>query len=50
MPNPTAVANVLVLVAAGVGAVIAIACVLQLLRNGGAERKSEHRLASRREG
>jgi hypothetical protein len=35
MPNIDAVANVLVLVGAGVGAIVAVACVVQLMRHRG---------------
>jgi len=35
MPNPDAVANVVVLVAAGIGAIAAVVCLVQLWRHRG---------------
>ena len=45
MPNMDALANVIVLVAAGVGAVVALLCVIQLVRHHGG-RDSASRLTS----
>ena len=45
MPNMDALANVIVLVAAGVGAVVALVCVIQLVRHHGG-RDSASRLTS----
>ena len=45
MPNMDAMANVIVLVAAGVGAVLALVCVIQLVRHHGG-RDSAGRLTS----
>ena len=39
MPNMDAIANIVVLVAAGIGAVVAVMCAIQLVRHhGGRER------------
>jgi hypothetical protein len=46
MQNMDAVANVIVLVAAGVGAVVAIVCVLQLVRHHGGRDPASSRLTS----
>jgi hypothetical protein len=35
MPNMDAIANIVVLVAAGIGAVVALMCVIQLVRHHG---------------
>ena len=35
MPNMDAIANIVVLVAAGIGAVVALVCVIQLVRHHG---------------
>ena len=45
MPNMDALANVIVLAAAGVGAVLALVCVIQLVRHHGG-RDSASRLTS----
>jgi hypothetical protein len=44
MQNMDALANVIVLVVAGVGAVVALACVIQLLRHHGGRGSASSRL------
>ena len=47
MPNMDAIANVVVLVAAGVGAILAVVCAVELLRHRGSN--DSGRLASRQD-
>jgi multisubunit Na+/H+ antiporter MnhC subunit len=48
MPNLDPVANVLVLVAAGIGAMLAVYCVVQILRH--RDHETDTRLTQRRSG
>ena len=49
MPNMDAIANVVVLVAAGVGAILAVVCAVELLRHRGG-RNDSGRLTSSQDG
>ena len=46
MPNMDAIANIVVLVAAGIGAVVALVCVIQLVRHHGGRDSASSRLTS----